>query len=824
MGYRTPVGKPLDGVRVIDTSTGPAGGVATMVLADFGADVIKVEPPSGDRFRSLAASPLWLRGKRSVVLDLHTDAGRRHLHELVRTADVVVTAGPSTRSARWGVDFASAVSLRPDIVHCSLTGWGERGPLANLPGYAATVAAKAGRMKGFTGQVPRDGPVYAALPAHLHIAAHGAVQGIVSGLLARDRTGRPQRVTTSLLQALMPFDLVDLMLVQLADRWGASPIPNPQGGAALPSLNYHPVMASDGRWIQCGNLLEHLFLSFLDAIDLYGELLADDRFLDSPGLWTPDAIEHVRDRILEVIQTKTADEWMAIFHENGNVAAEPYLTPAEAMTHADLVDNGCIVEIDDPVVGRVRAIGAIATLTQTPADPTRPAPTVGQHTAEVLGAPVRAVPDVAVPPTASTGAASAGRPLDGITVVEFATVIAAPLGTSMLADLGARVIRVEPIEGDPFRQLYGNGYMTVKTTAGKESIYVDLKRPEAQRIVAGLLERADVLVHNYRPGVPERLGIGYEQLAAAHPNLVWVSVLGYGPHGPSAHRPATHPCAGSAMGGAGFQAGAALTRKCSTLDEVREASRQIIKANEANPDPNTSAIVASATSLALLARERDPQRRGQAVYVDMMTANAHANIDAFLSYEGMASRPVLNDELLGFGACDRLYRCSVGWVALTITTDAEWERFCVVAARLDLLADSCFATAAARTENDAALATVLESLFATRTAAEWEAALAASGAACVQADEFTPGEFWARNTHLRENGFVPLVQHGRFGEMHRWGPIAQVNGGRDSYGPGVLGGADTDALLAEIGYTSDEIATLRATRAVSSEDTAVFAG
>ena len=107
MGYRTPGGRPLDGVRVIDTSTGPAGGVAPMVLADFGAVVIKVEPPGGDRCRSLAASPLWLRGKRSVVLNLHTDSGSAHLQDLVRTADVLVTGGPPARSARWGVDYAA---------------------------------------------------------------------------------------------------------------------------------------------------------------------------------------------------------------------------------------------------------------------------------------------------------------------------------------------------------------------------------------------------------------------------------------------------------------------------------------------------------------------------------------------------------------------------------------------------------------------------------------------------------------------------------------------------------------------------------------------
>src|SRR5947208_8126140 len=93
----------LEGIRVLDLSTGPVGGMATMVLADFGADVVKVEPPGGDRFRSLAAAPLWLRGKRSVAADLRTPAGRAVLHELVRQTDVLVVSGPPERAATWGV-------------------------------------------------------------------------------------------------------------------------------------------------------------------------------------------------------------------------------------------------------------------------------------------------------------------------------------------------------------------------------------------------------------------------------------------------------------------------------------------------------------------------------------------------------------------------------------------------------------------------------------------------------------------------------------------------------------------------------------------------
>src|SRR4051812_20074543 len=135
----------MQGLRVVDLSSGPVGGMATMVLADFGADVIKVEPPGGDRFRALAAAPLWLRGKRSVVADLTTADGRADASALVATADVLVVSGPPSRAARWGLDADGATALRPGLVHCSITGWGPAGPFAEVPGYEGAVAARSGR-------------------------------------------------------------------------------------------------------------------------------------------------------------------------------------------------------------------------------------------------------------------------------------------------------------------------------------------------------------------------------------------------------------------------------------------------------------------------------------------------------------------------------------------------------------------------------------------------------------------------------------------------------------------------------------------------------
>ncbi len=143
----TAAGAPLlDGLRVLELSSGPAGGLATMILADFGADVLKIEPPGGDRFRSLAAAPVWLRGKRSLVLDLREEEARARLHELAREADVVVASFRPGRATPLGADAPTLRALNPALVYCSVTGFGPEGPYADYPAYEQVVAAKSGRL------------------------------------------------------------------------------------------------------------------------------------------------------------------------------------------------------------------------------------------------------------------------------------------------------------------------------------------------------------------------------------------------------------------------------------------------------------------------------------------------------------------------------------------------------------------------------------------------------------------------------------------------------------------------------------------------------
>src|SRR5215212_1753802 len=375
---------PLHGLRVLDLTLGPAGGIATMILSDFGAEVLKVEPPGGDPFRALAAAPMWLRGKQSMTLDLKTDAGRERVHELVRGADVAVVGLRPATAERLGVDPAALTALNPRLVSCAITGFGPDGPYRSYKGYDAVVAAKSGRMQLFGGQVRREGPVYAAVQLATHAAAQAAVQGILAALLVRERTGHGQVVRTSLLQGMLPYDMAGLTTRQLMrlhpDRFPVDPL------AAFdrqPTLQYQPVLCADGRWLQLGNLLEHLFHAFINAAGL-GHIYADERFHSAPYLGE-EAREQLREIMIERMRERTAAEWMETFVADGPVA-------------------------------RTRATPAVLS-------PTSPEP--GEHDAAHLAAWGTALTAPAlIAATAPSTATNHLPPLAGVTVVELATIIA----------------------------------------------------------------------------------------------------------------------------------------------------------------------------------------------------------------------------------------------------------------------------------------------------------------------------------------------------------------------------------------------------------------
>ncbi len=754
--------EPLATFRIFDLGEGPVTGLATMILADFGADVIKVEPLGGDPNHAMPASRMWLRGKSLLRVDFDDAAQLAALRAaILQTADAVVTTLGKDRRDALGLGEADLCAERGDLIYGAVSGFGEDGPYRNYPMVEAAVAAKFGRMASLEGIAQRAGPCYSALQVATHAVAQAAAAALLASLLKRQRTGLGGAFDTSLMRGLLAYDIGGLQVEHLRER---GVIPTPQAPTdprtTLPRIYYHAARAQDGRWLQFGNLLPHLMNNFLAATGI-----------EAPPGGVPmegDAgLEPFRDAMLRRIETKPASEWMDVFIRNGGVVAHQYQTTQAALQDPDIVANGHAAA----VAGGIQ-LGPVADLTATPGRPGSAAKRI-----EMAAAGRRQRPFAA--PVATSGAASK-RPLAGITVVEAATIIAAPLGASTLADLGARVIKIEPLAGDPFRNMmYGTGAMRCNT--GKESICLDLKSAAGRRIARQLTERADVFIHNYRPGVPEKLGIDYQTLCADNPRLIYLSANGYGRKGPGAKRPSTHPIPGAALGGVVWQMGGLPEDEPMSLEAIREVARALFRANEVSPDPNTSMVVATAATLGLVAREATGV--GQEIFVDMLGANAYANWDDFLSYPGKPERPRVDANMLGLGPRCRLYECRAGWVFLHVASDADWERLGVA--------------------DEAAL----EAMFQTDDADAWEQRLTRGGIVCVRADAHWPAQFLVNDACAQAEELVVEAPHAQLGRYPRQGPIVRFERG-GSYPGACLAGEHTQRLLLELGYADGAIAEL----------------
>jgi crotonobetainyl-CoA:carnitine CoA-transferase CaiB-like acyl-CoA transferase len=812
---------PCDGLLVLDFSWGMAGGLATAVLGDFGAEVIKIEPPAGDPFRTRPVWLSWNRGKKSIVLDLKTAEGRSQIQRLAEGADVVLESFRPGVAERLGIDYPTLSAINRQLVYASISGWGQQGPLSHIAGYEGVVAAKSGRMTSFQGQMNRPGPAYAAVPVGVWASSQAAVRGILAALLTRDSNGGGW-VQTSLLQGMIPYDLAGLALRQFSRQDPKRFPPDVLGAMVrLPMLQYIPVRTRDGQWLQHANLMDRLFRAFLKAVGL-GWVLEEELFRNAPVM-NHESRESLRELILEKMQERTLAEWMELYLADGNIAAEPFLRPPEGMKHEQFIHNGHAAEIADPLVGRLSTVGLLVRLSDTPGAVGGPAPSLGQHTAEILqriaSKPGR-VPAVQVEKPSSNGHERHAKPLlDGITVVDLSMVIAGPYAAAMLAEMGARVIK---IDATPDReQTISTGGMSVlnlKTYAGKEAIQLNLQSPEGQRIIHQLIARADVLLHNFRPGVPERLTIDWETCRRINPRLIHVYVGAYGATGPHHRRPGAHPIPGALLGGALRQAGRANPpppEQPMSLEEIKEISRLLMRANEANPDPNTSQAAASGILLALLARAR--MGRGQAIEVTMLQGNAWANADESYDYDGRPPCLLPDAECYGLGALYRLYEAREGWVFLACVFEREWNAFCRAVDRPDLLADSRFSTMAARSQHDAELAREIAEIFNARSADDWEQVLTAAGVACVRADGDV-GAFFEEHPQASANRLLVKVDSPRFGKYLRHGAIVELYGASNRLGHGAFPGEHTISIMRELGYSDEEIGKLRSGGIIHWED------
>lgn len=362
---------PLEGVRVLDLSRLLPGPFCTMVLADLGADVVKVEQPgTGDPVRALHPSLFALvnRNKRGVCLDLGSSAGRGALLALARDADVLVEGFRPGTMRRLGLDADTLEAVNPRLVRASLPAWGASGPYRDRPGHDLNCMALAGALEQ-TG--PRDGaPVPGAIPvADLAGGALTAAVGILAALLRAQRTGRGGAVSASLLDGTLGLQVTGLATLHALGRLPPRGEDTLTGGLPV----YRCYACADGRHVAIATLERAFWRAFCEAVerpDLF-ELVPDPL---APGA----AARQLHAALAALLATRARDDWARLFDEHG-LCATPVLTLEEALEHPQVAARGMTVEVD----GRLQIACPLA-IDGFEFRVRRPAPQLGEHQLEVL--------------------------------------------------------------------------------------------------------------------------------------------------------------------------------------------------------------------------------------------------------------------------------------------------------------------------------------------------------------------------------------------------------------------------------------------------------
>lgn len=373
---------PLTGIRVLDISQVMAGPFCCMLLADMGADVIKIEPPgTGDSTRQSMGfrmkgqdSPGFLalnRNKRSIALDLKSDADREVLYALVKTADVLVENARPGVAGRLGMDYATLSAINPRLIYASISGFGQTGPWSQRPGFDLIAQAVSGVLS--SNGLPGMEPAKNSIPVADLGAGLFSTYAILSAVIGRQTTGKGQYLDASLFEAALA-----LSVWETTELWGTGRAPEPIGSANRMSAPYQAVAASDG-WFVIGAANQGLWLKLLKVLGRE-ELQEDARFsTNSARLQNRPALI---DAMAPTFLTRTRRDWIDALLEAG-VPADLILDYGEAVVSEQAVAREMVKMVPHPVEGEFRALGFPVKLSDTPQEIRLPPPLLDEHGAQL---------------------------------------------------------------------------------------------------------------------------------------------------------------------------------------------------------------------------------------------------------------------------------------------------------------------------------------------------------------------------------------------------------------------------------------------------------
>ncbi|MGE0383371.1 MAG: CaiB/BaiF CoA transferase family protein [Gammaproteobacteria bacterium] len=620
----------LNGIRVIDFGQYLAGPLAAMQLADHGADVIRIDPPGGPRWNA-PANAMLNRGKRSIVLDLKQAADLDVARRLVASADVVVENFRPGTMARLGLDPAQQTRTLPHLIWCSLPGFGADDPRAAVPAWEGVLGAATGNF-ALNVQVLRDDagrklprapaqqPIYTATPvSSIYAGCFGAL-AIAMALIARQRDGRGQIIDVPLYDAT--FCAIG------APRW-----------AGIPGTPWtRSYQCADGRWVDMICYHAKFIRAFVKEAGVEDWL--QQPFVGNiarPFRTEPAQAAALLEKLEALFRTRTAREWESAMARAG-VPLALCRTTAEWLDEPQARESGAVVELDDPQLGPVWVPGIQARLADTPGAIRAPAPRPDAQRAEILAELAQLAPK-SLP---MTPAPDRRPPLAGLRMVDLGTVLVGPACGRTLAEFGAEVVKIDDPAG------LGPG---VDVSRGKRSLLLDVRRPGGRAIVERLSQTCDIFLQNFRLGVAGRIGLGYEQVRALNPGVVYVSYTAYGSTGPWAGRPGYENQAQAATG-------------------MMERFGDGVPAMEPLPVNDYGTALTGSFGVALALYRRNQLRaqgapaRGQQVETALVYTASLLQAAVLPQYAGKVWDEPRGQQALGSGPLHRCYRAADGWLFL----------------------------------------------------------------------------------------------------------------------------------------------------------------
>ena len=798
-----------DSPRVLELGRGVATAWAARLLADAGADIVKVEPPEGDCIRARGPFPSAVQdrnhgglfvalnvNKRGVVLNVESPADQAALVSLVAWADIVVHDYLPNDAGRLGLDAQSLRQRHPQLVILCITPFGSHGPRAEYHATELTMAHGG----GWASLCPATSADPELEPLKVYGDQCALMTGIAGAMtaLAVHRHARQTGVGEFI-------DLAEQAYVACVVESGIPVV----GYRNLVPFRYHPRSLVPWRIFQAEDA--PVFLVCVEQ-DQWERLVV---FMGNPEwaqleIFADMASRAANQDVLHTFVQEFIGGWraMPLFHaaQEHRICIAPVMDHAQLRNAVHLRERGFIGTVAQPGWGDLELMhNPVLTHTGRVAL-ARPAPALGEHNQLLAdGLPPRARSTA----TAQPSTAAPRLPLEGVRVVDLSWAWAGPFAAMNLAHLGADVIRLEsstrpdlyrrlPVYADELAPGLNRSGMFNQWNQGKRSVAVALNTPEGKQLVRDFVANSDVVVQNFATGVLERLGLGYAELRAINPRIILASISGYGQTGPWRNYMAYGPAA------------AALSGLCSVTGYVDGGPEEL---GLSMPDP-TSGITAAYGIVAALAR-CDRTGEGDHIDVSLWEATAVLGLEAWMQQAATGQSPerMGNRDLhMAPHGCYRCLHPDAGgldaWVTIACRDDAQWQRLSALI-NPALGADARFSTVLARKQHERELDALIEQWTVEQDRWVITRMLQAIGVAAFPSQTCRD---LIDDPHLNARGFIERLAHPEVGARPHagipWHFSTRSNGVRC---PAPCIGADTDDALREVaGYSEAQIAALRA--------------